>query len=98
MGDRLVDGHAIDPSAPARFGRLEPVARLVVEGLMAGMHTSPLKGVSVAFAEHRQYGPGDEIRHIDWRAFGKSDRYSSPGKQHGPDGGSTRGEVNRYDD
>ena len=75
MEDRLVDGRAVDPSALARFGRLELVARLVVEGVMAGMHRSPFKGFSVEFAEHRQYGPGDEIRHIDWRAFGKSDRY-----------------------
>lgn len=65
----------IDPTALARFGRLELIARLVVEGVMAGLHKSPFKGFSVEFAEHRQYGPGDEIRHIDWRAFGKSDRY-----------------------
>jgi uncharacterized protein (DUF58 family) len=65
----------LDPAVLARFGRLELVARLVVEGLMSGLHRSPFKGVSVEFAEHRQYGPGDEIRHIDWRAFGKSDRY-----------------------
>jgi uncharacterized protein (DUF58 family) len=65
----------IDPTALARFGRLELVARLVVEGVMSGLHRSPFKGFSVEFAEHRQYGPGDEIRHIDWRAFGKSDRY-----------------------
>lgn len=65
----------LDPTALARFGRLELLARLVVEGVMAGLHKSPFKGVSVEFAEHRQYGPGDEIRHIDWRAFGKTDRY-----------------------
>src|SRR4051812_22487266 len=65
----------LDPSAIARFGRLELLARLVVEGVMAGPHKSPFKGFSVEFAEHRQYGPGDEIRHIDWRAFGKTDRY-----------------------
>jgi uncharacterized protein (DUF58 family) len=65
----------LDPTALARFGRLELVARLVVEGVMAGLHRSPFKGFSVEFAEHRQYGPGDEIRHIDWRAFGKTDRY-----------------------
>ncbi|HEX8203658.1 MAG TPA: DUF58 domain-containing protein [Isosphaeraceae bacterium] len=65
----------IDPSALARFGRLELLARLVVEGVMAGLHKSPFKGFSVEFAEHRQYGPGDELRHIDWRAFGKTDRY-----------------------
>ncbi len=65
----------LDPTALARFGRLELLARLVVEGVMSGLHKSPFKGFSVEFAEHRQYGPGDEIRHIDWRAFGKSDRY-----------------------
>ncbi len=66
---------SIDPSALARFGRLELIARLVVEGVMSGLHKSPFKGFSVEFAEHRQYGPGDEIRHIDWRALGKTDRY-----------------------
>jgi uncharacterized protein (DUF58 family) len=65
----------LDPSTLARFGRLELVARLVVEGVMAGLHRSPFKGFSVEFAEHRPYGPGDEIRHIDWRTFGKTDRY-----------------------
>jgi uncharacterized protein (DUF58 family) len=65
----------VDPAAPARFGRLELIARLVVEGVTAGLHPSPFKGFSVEFAAHRQYGPGDEIRHIDWRAFGKSDRF-----------------------
>src|SRR4051794_6447689 len=66
---------SLDPTALARFGRLELISRLVVEGVMAGLHKSPFKGFSVEFAEHRQYGPGDEIRHIDWRAFGKTDRY-----------------------
>jgi uncharacterized protein (DUF58 family) len=65
----------LDPTALARFGRLELLARLAVEGVMAGLHKSPFKGFSVEFAEHRQYGPGDEIRHIDWRAYGKTDRY-----------------------
>ena len=66
---------AAAPDALAKFGRLELLARLVVEGVMSGLHKSPFKGFSVEFAEHRQYGPGDEIRHIDWRAFGKTDRY-----------------------
>ena len=65
----------LDPGALAGFSRLELIARLVVEGVTAGLHQSPFKGFSVEFAEHRQYGPGDEIRHIDWRAFGKTDRY-----------------------
>ena len=77
-GFNFLDAHArrhdpaaeppLDPSALARFGRLELIARLVVEGVMSGLHKSPFKGFSVEFAEHRQYGPGDEIRHIDWRA------------------------------
>ena len=54
---------------------MELLARLVVEGVMSGLHKSPFKGFSVEFAEHRQYGPGDEIRHIDWRTYGKTDRY-----------------------
>lgn len=65
----------LDPHSLERFGRLELLARLVVEGIISGLHKSPFKGFSVEFAEHRQYGPGDEIRHIDWRAFGKTDRY-----------------------
>ena len=64
-----------DPSELARFGRLEVVARLVVEGFMIGQHKSPFKGSSIEFVEHRQYYPGDEIRHIDWRAYGKTGKY-----------------------
>ncbi len=75
MPDPSPPSAPIDPSALARFGRLELIARLVVEGVMSGLHKSPFKGFSVEFAEHRQYGPGDEIRHIDWRALGKTDRY-----------------------
>lgn len=50
-------------------------ARLVVEGFMAGLHKSPYHGFSVEFAEHRQYMPGDEIKHIDWKVYGKTNRY-----------------------
>ena len=64
-----------DPAALARFGRLDVVARLIVEGYMMGQHKSPFKGSSVEFVEHRQYYPGDEIRHIDWRAYGKTGKY-----------------------
>ena len=61
-----------DPTELAQFGRLELVARQLVEGLMMGRHRSPFKGSSVEFVEHREYYPGDEIRHIDWRAYGKT--------------------------
>jgi len=64
-----------DPAALAQLGRLEIVARQLVEGAMVGQHRSPYKGSSIEFADHRQYSPGDEIRHIDWRALGKTDKY-----------------------
>ena len=64
-----------DPTALARFGGLDVVAKLIVEGYMVGQHKSPFKGSSVEFVEHRQYYPGDEIRHIDWRAYGKTGKY-----------------------
>ena len=64
-----------DPSALAKFGKLALIARNVVEGFLSGIHQSPYKGFSVEFAEHRQYYPGDEIRHIDWRVYGKTDRW-----------------------
>jgi uncharacterized protein (DUF58 family) len=64
-----------DPTTLARYGSLTLVARNLVEGFLTGVHKSPYKGFSVEFAEHRQYYPGDEIRHIDWRAVAKTDRY-----------------------
>lgn len=54
---------------------MELVARLVVEGFITGLHKSPYHGFSVEFAEHRQYMPGDEIRHIDWKIYGRTDRH-----------------------
>ena len=65
----------LDPAALSRLSSMELVARLVVEGFVTGLHKSPYQGFSVEFAEHRQYMPGDEIRDIDWKVFGKSDRY-----------------------
>ena len=64
-----------NPAELAQLGRLELIAQLLVEGLMMGRHRSPFKGSSVEFVEHRDYSPGDEIRHIDWRAYGKTGRY-----------------------
>jgi uncharacterized protein (DUF58 family) len=54
---------------------MELIARLVVEGFISGLHKSPYHGFSVEFAEHRQYMPGDEIRYIDWKVYGKSDKF-----------------------
>ncbi len=64
-----------DPTHLTRYGWLTLTAREIVEGFLSGVHKSPYKGFSVEFAEHRQYFPGDEIRHIDWRVYGKTDRY-----------------------
>ncbi|MFH1288331.1 MAG: DUF58 domain-containing protein [bacterium] len=65
----------LDPQVVAKISNLELVARLVVEGFVAGLHKSPYHGFNVEFAEHRQYNPGDEIRYIDWRVWGKRDKY-----------------------
>ena len=59
----------------SRLGKLEFVSRGAVEGFVTGRHTSPYKGFSVEFAEHRAYTPGDDPRNIDWRIYGKIDRY-----------------------
>lgn len=64
-----------DPKDLARIENLELLANRVVDGLLAGKHRSELKGGSAEFTEHRGYVPGDEIRMIDWKVFGKSDRY-----------------------
>jgi uncharacterized protein (DUF58 family) len=64
-----------DPTSLSRYGHLALIARGLVEGFLTGAHKSPYKGASVEFAEHRQYYPGDEIRHIDWRAVAKTERY-----------------------
>jgi uncharacterized protein (DUF58 family) len=65
----------LSPELISRLGPLELKARQIVEGFIAGLHKSPFYGFSVEFAEHRSYNPGDEIRHIDWKVYGKSERY-----------------------
>ncbi len=62
------------PDVLSKISRLELRARRVVEGFVNGLHRSPYKGFSVEFAEHRQYVPGDDVRHLDWRAYAKTDR------------------------
>jgi uncharacterized protein (DUF58 family) len=64
----------LDPESLARLKNLSLAARLVVEGLYAGMHKSPYRGFSIEFAEHREYTPGVDPRHIDWRVFGRRDK------------------------
>ena len=65
----------LQPDVVAKLSNMELVARLVVEGFITGLHKSPYHGFSVEFAEHRQYMPGDEIKHLDWKIYGKTDRY-----------------------
>ena len=64
----------LQPAVLARIASLDLRARLIVEGLMTGMHRSPYQGISVEFAQHRPYVPGDDIRHVDWKVFAKSDK------------------------
>ena len=65
----------LDPVVLARIDNLELLARTVVDGFINGLHRSPYLGLSIDFAEHRQYMPGDDIRRIDWRVFGRTDRF-----------------------
>ena len=64
-----------DPASLAALGRIEIVARWIVDGFMSGLHRSPRKGFSVEFAEFRPYQPGDDLRYIDWKIAARSDRW-----------------------
>lgn len=63
------------PEVLAKIGDLELRARHVVEGFISGMHRSPYQGYSVEFAQYKEYSPGDDLRHLDWRVYGRSDRF-----------------------
>jgi uncharacterized protein (DUF58 family) len=65
----------LDPEVLARIGSLELLARAVVEGFIAGLHRSPFTGFSTEFTEYRQYNPGDDLRYLDWRLRGRTDRF-----------------------
>ena len=75
MSEHVPETKYLDPEILQRIGDLELIAREVVEGLRVGSHRSPLRGFSTEFAHHRQYVPGDPLRSIDWRVYGRSDRY-----------------------
>lgn len=72
---RSITSPLLDPRALARLEGLELRARRIVEGYVAGLHRSPYQGFSNEFAEHREYAPGDDLRYVDWKVFGKSDRF-----------------------
>ena len=65
----------LDPRVLAGIAGLELRARLIIEGFISGMHHSPHHGVSVEFADHRSYTQGDDLRRIDWKVYGKTDKY-----------------------
>jgi uncharacterized protein (DUF58 family) len=72
---RALRADLFDPASLAALGRIEIVARWVVDGFMAGLHRSPRKGFSVEFADYRPYQPGDDLRYIDWKIAARSDRW-----------------------
>src|SRR6516164_8531238 len=71
----ITNSDFLDPQTLARLRGLELRAAHVVEGYVAGLHRSPFQGFSNEFAEHREYAPGDDLRYVDWKVFGKSDRF-----------------------
>ncbi len=75
MSEHLTKIHYLEPEMLHRLDDLEMIAREAVEGLRVGSHRSPLRGFSTEFSHHRQYAPGDTIRDIDWRVYGRTERY-----------------------
>lgn len=73
--DAVTPARFLDPELLARIGSLELLARAVVEGFMSGLHRSPFTGFSTEFTEYRQYNQGDDLRYLDWRLLGRTDRY-----------------------
>ena len=71
----MANPSVLDFDVLARIDDMQLLAKTVVEGFILGLHRSPYRGFSVEFAEYRQYSPGDEVKHIDWKVFGKTDRY-----------------------
>ena len=65
----------LDPAQLARLGSLPIKARVIVEGALSGLHRAAMHGSSVEFAQHKEYSPGDELRHVDWKTYAKVDRY-----------------------
>jgi uncharacterized protein (DUF58 family) len=65
----------LDPNALQQIGRMELVAKQVMDGFVQGLHRSPHVGFALDFAQHRQYAPGDDIKRLDWRVYAKSERY-----------------------
>jgi len=75
IDDKRNRAHLLDPAELDALGGLELVARAVVTGFISGLHSSPRRGFSVEFAEHRALRPGDDLRFVDWKMYGRSDRF-----------------------
>ena len=73
--DTQTSADLLDAEAISRAESLGLHARYVVEGYMSGEHKSPYRGFAVEFAQHREYSPGDDTRHVDWKVWGRSDKY-----------------------
>ena len=71
----MKNSQLLDPKVLARIDNIDLLARTVVDGFINGLHHSPYFGLSVDFAEHRPYMPGDDIRRVDWRVYGRTDRF-----------------------
>ena len=65
----------LDPVVIAKLSGMLLKARFVVDGFITGLHHSPLKGYSLEFAQHREYSPGDELKHLDWKVYAKTERH-----------------------
>ncbi|MFI5309681.1 MAG: DUF58 domain-containing protein [Gemmatimonadales bacterium] len=75
MADTRLRADLVDPASLSALGRIEIIARWVVEGFLTGLHKSPRKGFSVEFAEHRAYQPGDDLRYLDWKVVARADKW-----------------------
>jgi uncharacterized protein (DUF58 family) len=73
--NRVLRADLFDPAAIASMGRIEIIARWIVDGFMTGLHRSPRRGFSVEFADHRPYQPGDDLRYVDWKIAARADRW-----------------------
>src|SRR5947209_8559997 len=75
MADETNRNRYLDPAVLARITKLGLRAQRVMEGTISGLHRSPLHGVSVEFADYREYAPGDDLKRLDWRAYARSDKF-----------------------
>ena len=102
-GRERADRRFVDPTVLARIDNLALVARMVVDGFLSGLHRALHLGVSTDFAEHRGYVPGDDLRHVDWRVYGRTDRLYVNGNEgrrdhddtHDPGAGRSKSKKER---